>query len=345
MGGAAVTDEPSQPRLGVVGLGRMGRIYAGMLAEEAEPGILAGVATLDVEEQSQWLTDHEVEHRFREADALIDRLDLDGLVVATPTHTHADLVVLAAEAGLPVFCEKPLALTVSETRRAIGAARTADIPLQVGFMRRFDAAYRSMREAISEGRIGRPVTFKSIGRDPGCPDPAFARPERSGGLLVDMAIHDFDLAAWLMESPVRRVHAEGTLLVCEELREVGDVDNAVVNMRLENGTLGQVEVSRNALYGYDVRTEVLGSEDAVSVGGDRPEGSSAGDEYLKDRFGPAYRREMRHFLDCVQSRSRPAVSGEEALAAFEVAEAARLSLEEARPVEIAEVREGAVPES
>src|SRR5260370_1992557 len=133
-------------------------------------------------------------------------------------------------------------------------------------MRRFDPGYRDAFESISKGQIGRPVTFKGVGRDPTCPPLEYANPAHSGGLVLDMGIHDFDLARWLMSSEVERVSAEGALLVCEHFATVGDIDNAVINLRFASGALGNVEVSRNARYGYDVWTEVLGSEGAVVVG-------------------------------------------------------------------------------
>lgn len=340
------------PQIGLVGMGRMGRIYTGVWTDPDAPGRLLAVASTDLEPSEDLLDDAGVEHRFDRAEALFELDDLDGVVIATPTHTHEDLVVRAARVGLHVYCEKPIALSVGQARRAIRAVEEAGVIFQVGFMRRFDADYRSAKKAVEEGRIGRPVTFKSVGRDPACPDPAFARPGRSGGLLVDMAIHDFDLAAWLMDSPVGRVHAEGARLVCDELEAVGDIDNAVVNLRMESGALGQVEVSRNAFYGYDVRTEVLGADGAVAIGRGSKDGyeelssekGTAEEAYLEERFGPAYRAEIRHFAECVRSGARPAVSGEEGLAALEVAEAARLSLEEERPVEVAEIRTGSVPD-
>lgn len=330
----------------------MGSIYAETLGNPETSAVLEAVASLDVAEHGALLDRLDVDRRFEQADRLWELDDLDAVVVATPTSTHADLVRRAARNGLDVYCEKPLALTLSATRRTIRAVRDAEVTLQVGFMRRFDGAYRAAKEAVEEGSIGRPVTFKSVGRDPGCPDPEFARPARSGGLLVDMAIHDFDLAAWLMGSPVDRVYADGVLRVCRELESVGDIDNAVVNLRMANGTIGNVEVSRNAVYGYDVRTEILGSDGAVEVGPPRSgtvrtlDRHEAGqdDAYLEERFGPAYRAEIRHFVACVRSGDAPRVSGGEALAAFEVARAAQASLDREEPVDVAAIRSGEIPE-
>ena len=202
---------------------------------------------------------------------------------------------------------------------------------------------------IDHGLIGRPVTFKAVGRDPFCPRPAFADPARSGGLILDMGIHDFDLARWLVGSEVERVTTEGALLVCDDLRAVGDLDNAVINLRFENGALGNVDVSRTAFYGYDIRTEVLGSEGIVRVGGAKtPEpmlstrhaAPADGDAYLMTRFGDAYRAQLDHFVDCLLDDQPTAVSGADALAAFEIALAATYAAQTGGPVTLKAVREG-----
>ncbi|HEX8967097.1 MAG TPA: Gfo/Idh/MocA family oxidoreductase, partial [Chloroflexota bacterium] len=228
------------------------------------------------------------------------------------------------------------------------AVEQAGVLLQVGFMRRFDPAYQRAKALIDAGRIGQPVTFKAVGRDPACPPQAYADPAHSGGLLVDMAIHDFDLARWLMASEVERVSADGGVLVCEQLRQVGDIDNAVVNLRFASGALGNVEVSRTAAYGYDIRTEVLGSAGAVTVGAPPSaadvevrtpvtEAPDADDTpHFVRRFGVAYRAQIEHFVDCVQRQRAPLVGGADALAAIEIAHAATVSVRRGTPVMVAE---------
>jgi predicted dehydrogenase len=196
---------------------------------------------------------------------------------------------------------------------------------------------------IDSGQIGYPVTFKSIGRDPFCPEPEYADPARSGGLILDMAIHDFDLARWLMNSEVERVTAEGSLLVCKVLQSVGDIDNAVINLRFVSGALGNIEVSRNAFYGYDIRTEVLGSEGAVMIGVHQHTPvlllTRAGAQYditpyLMERFGDAYRTQLQHFIDCLHKGQPPLVSGADALAAYEIGVAATQSYQTGGPVAV-----------
>ena len=332
--------------IAVFGLGRMGSIYAQTIAREIPLARLYAVADPDVQARADFAARFDAPRIFEDPREALALPDLDAVVIATPTGAHGSLVSAAAGAGKAIFCEKPLALTLAETRAALAAVEQAGVALQVGFMRRFDAGYRRAKTMIDHGLIGRPVTFKAVGRDPFCPRPDFADPARSGGLILDMGIHDFDLARWLMGSEVERVTAEGTLLVCDDLRAVGDYDNAVINLRFAGGALGNVEVSRNALYGYDIRTEVLGSEGIVRVGGAKEPTPmlstqhSAPDEasYLMNRFGEAYRAQLHHFVDCIVDDQPPAVSGVDALAAFEIALAATEAAQTGQPVTLEAVR-------
>lgn len=317
--------------IAVIGLGRMGRLYAQTVATLVGDARLHAVAEPDQAARDEVAARYGVPLVFADPADALARPDIDAVVIATPTSTHSKLVVAAAEAGKAIFCEKPLALTLDGTREAIAAVERAGVALQVGFMRRFDSAYRRAKALIDAGEIGHPVTFKAVGRDPFCPRPAFADPAHSGGLIIDMAIHDFDLARWLVGAEVERVSAEGTLLVCHELAAVGDIDNAVVNLRFTNGALGNVEVSRNAFYGYDIRTEVLGSEGAVNVGAyghtpvvllNRAGAHSDVMPYLLERFGDAYRAQIAAFVRCVRENMPPEVGGADALAALHIGVAA-----------------------
>ncbi len=334
-------------KIGVIGLGRMGQLYARTLATQISGAHLYAVADVGKQARMQVADEFSVSHAFVDALELFRLPELDAVVIATPTSTHHDLVIAAANAGKAIFCEKPLALTLEEHHRVLGAIARARVPLQVGFMRRFDAAYQKAKAMIVEGRIGHPITFQSIGRDPFCPQREYADPASSGGLIVDMAIHDFDLARWLMGSEVERVSAEGALLVCEELAQVGDIDNAVITLRFASGALGTVEVSRNAFYGYDIRTEVLGSEGAITIGAHQltpvvllTRSGAQHDvvPYLMERFGDAYRAQMQHFVNCLRDGQLPSVGGADALAALEIGVAATRAYQIGHPVTLSELR-------
>jgi scyllo-inositol 2-dehydrogenase (NAD+) len=327
--------------IAVIGLGRMGQLYAHTVATQGADARLHAVADPDRAARDHVAARYGVEYAFADPADALARPDIHAVVIATPTSTHRDVVVAAAGAGKAIFCEKPLALTLPGTRDAIAAAERAGVPLQVGFMRRFDAGYRKAKTLIDAGEIGQPVMFKAVGRDPFCPRPVFADPAHSGGLIIDMAIHDFDLARWLMGAEVERVTAEGSLLVCHELAAVGDIDNAVVNLRFGNGALGNVEVSRNAFYGYDIRTEVLGSEGAVVVGAyghtpvtllNRAGAHADVVPYLLERFGDAYRAQIAAFVACVREARPPEVGGADALAALAIGIGATEACRTGQPV-------------
>jgi scyllo-inositol 2-dehydrogenase (NAD+) len=270
---------------------------------------------------------------------------VEAVLVLSSTSTHREVVVAAAEAGKAIFCEKPIALNLEDTDQLLAAVDRAGVMLQVGFMRRFDAGYVAARKQIEAGVIGTPVTFKSIGRDPFCPDLEYARPSVSGGLILDMAIHDFDLGRWLMGDEVRRVYTEGGTLAFPQLTGVGDIDNAVINLLFRRGALGNVEVSRNAVYGYDIRTEILGTEGGLNIGYYQQTPllvlTRQGIQYdmvpyIIQRFGSAYLAQTIDFVDRVQAGREPAVDGRDARAALAIGLAATRSFQETRPVELDE---------
>lgn len=332
---------------GVIGLGRMGQLYARVLATQISGAHLYAVAEPDEQARARVASTYAVPHACADPLELLAHSALNAVVIATPTSTHAALVSAAAHAGKAIFCEKPLALTLEETRVAQQDVESAGVPLQVGFMRRFDAGYQRAKNLIDEGQIGRPVTFKALSRDPFCPPRNYIDPALSGGLILDMAIHDFDLARWLMKSEVERVSAEGTLMVCKDLAEVGDIDNALINLSFVDGAIGNVEVSRNAFYGYDIRTEILGSEGALQIGMQQHTPvlllTRAGAQhdtvpYLMERFGPAYQAQLEHFVACLYSGQPPSVGGEEAFAASQIGIAATRSYQQGRPVALNELR-------
>ncbi len=329
--------------VGVIGLGRMGQVYARHLAGRIPQAKIVAVADALEERVRTFADESGVEAWSTDYHAVLANKEIKAVFVISPTSTHREVVIAAAEMGKAIFCEKPMALTLADTDAMLAALEKNGVMFQAGFMRRFDSGYIAAKNQIEAGVIGRPVTFKSIGRDPFCPDVAYADPNVSGGLILDMAIHDFDLGRWLMGDEVRRVYTEGGLLACPQLKAVGDIDNAVITLLFKSGTLGEVEVSRNALYGYDIRTEVLGTEGSVQIGYYRQtpllvltkQGISHDMvPYIIERFGEAYLAQIVDFVDRVLNDQPSAVGSFDARAALEIALAATQSYQEARPVEL-----------
>lgn len=329
--------------IGLIGAGRMGQVIAHQLAVGIPGARFIAIADTNAEHLEDARARFGVEKVYADADALLARSDIDAVLIVTPTSTHAALVEKAAHAGKHVFCEKPLALTLRECDAAIAAAEQAQVKLQVGFMRHFDPAYVAAKEKIDAGVIGAPVLFKSIGRDPRRTSLEFARREQSGGMIADMGIHDFDLARWLMGSEVMHVYSEGACLVYPELKDVNDIDNALVSLKFANGAIGNVDLSRNAVYGYDIRTEVLGAHGSLQIGGLQqtplwvltPAGVTHDTiPYFMERFGVAYASELRDFVTCIAENRPPRVTGQDARAATAIAVAATRSLDEGCAIDV-----------
>jgi inositol 2-dehydrogenase len=333
-------------RMGLIGAGRMGATFAHHLINSIAEADLIAIADAHGKTAGEVAARYGVESTYNDYYRLLERPDIDAVVIASPTNTHAEIIQAAARAGKHIFCEKPLALTMEDCDAAIAAVKAAGINLQLGFMRRFDAGYVAAKRKIEEGLIGKPVMFKSTGRDPKRTSLEFARRENSGGLIADMAAHDFDLGRWLMGSEVQRVYSEGGCLVYPELQDVGDIDNAVVNLRFASGAIGNVDVSRNAVYGYDIRTEVLGSEGGLMISKIRQtpilvmtrDGVTHDTvPYFMERFGEAYAAEIRDFVACILEGREPTVTAQDGRAAAAIGIAATISFEEGRPVLVEEV--------
>jgi myo-inositol 2-dehydrogenase/D-chiro-inositol 1-dehydrogenase len=332
--------------IGVVGAGRMGSTHARLIASSVPEAHLTGIADVNLDAARRLAAQLGDPPVFASIDDLLDAPGLDAVLIATSSNRHLEAIRAAAAAGKDILCEKPIALTLADTDTAIDAAAAAGVRLQVGFMRRWDADYARARARLASGSLGRPVLFKSLQFDAEPPPPAFADPTVSGGIIVDMGIHEFDLARWLMEDEVAEVHAYGSSVAHPALAEVGDVDSAVVNLRFVAGATGTIELARNTTYGEDVRTEVLATAGSIWVGhlplthGSWSAGTAHGSvstdsaDPAVPRFEAAYAAQTRGFVRAmVEDRpvDVPASAGRAALA---IALAADRSRREGRPVAV-----------
>jgi predicted dehydrogenase len=280
---------------------------------------------------------------YPDLDALLAAEELDAVCIASSTSAHADNVEQCAAAGLHIFCEKPLALTLADCDRAIAAVEWAGVKLMIGHVRQFDAGHVEAKAYIETGAIGKPLVFRAISGDVDPPPPSFANPAVSGGLILDAMYHDLYLSRWLLADEPVRAYAEGGALVDPAIGEVGDVDNAVVTLRFSDGALGTLYVTRTARYGHDLRVEVIGDEGAVQIGRFRQTPVRLLDRNgvhhdmprtTPDRLGEAFVTEMQAFVDCVLDDIDPPVGGHDSRATVAVGLAATRAMHEGRPMAV-----------
>jgi inositol 2-dehydrogenase len=324
-------------RVGLAGLGRIGRMHAAGLAYRCPSAVLAAVTDADPAVAAAVGAEHGVP-----VAADFDELlaGVDAVAIASPTGTHAELVTLAAAAGKAIFCEKPLSLDRAAGIAAVEAAGAAGVPLQVGFHRRFDPDWAAATARIHAGELGEVYLFRTSLRDMSSPKPAYLA--SSGGFFVDVTIHDLDCARWMVGEIVE-VTATGAALSDPEFAALGDIDTAVVTLRFANGALGVIDNSRSAGYGYECSTEVVGSLATVRVENPPPRNyrwltpGSAAHGIPRDfveRYPQAYAAELESFARAVLDGTPPAVGGADALAAYDLARACDESWRTGRTVAV-----------
>lgn len=271
--------------------------------------------------------------------------EIDAVVICTPTNTHYQIILDAAAAGKHIFCEKPIELSIEKIRTINRVVHKCGVQLMVGFNRRFDQNFSKVREMVTSGKIGKPQILHITSRDPGPPPENYLR--ASGGIFLDMTIHDFDMARYLLSSDVREVYAKADVLIDPVFDKVGDWDTALVTLAFENGALGTIDNSRKAVYGYDQRVEVFGSGGMIAVANKTPDDhvhvdrtgmhSSLPLHFFLERYAESYLIEMRAFVNAVREDKPVPVSGNDGLMSVAIALASTKSVKENRAVTIAEI--------
>jgi predicted dehydrogenase len=317
-------------------------VYAHHLAKRVPEARLTAVADTAPNVPERIAQELDLARWYADPLDLLDDPHVDAVVIVTPTDTHRTLVIASLERGKPTFCEKPPALSLADVTAMRDAASRTAVPLHVGFMRRFDPGYAAAKRQVDDGAIGRVVLFKACSRDPFPPSAEYANPRSSGGLLVDMGIHDFDLARWFM-GDVQSVYAVGGVLAYPELGAVGDIDNAVVSLQFRTGTLGVVDLTRNGIYGYDITTDLLGTSGTLRIGYLREtpllvmtaQGVTHDTvPYFMQRFEQAYVAQLRDFVAGVLDQRAPSVTIDDGLEALKIGLAATRSREIGQPVSL-----------
>ncbi|GGE94275.1 inositol 2-dehydrogenase [Stappia taiwanensis] len=329
--------------IAVIGAGRIGQIHASNLAARAsERGDLKIFGIADAVDAAATALAARVGAPVVTAEAALASPDCNAVLIASPTDTHADLIEQAARAGKAIFCEKPVDLSAERIRAVMGVVKDSGVPLFIGFNRRFDPNFASLKARIDDGQVGDVELVTILSRDPTPPPVSYI--ERSGGLFRDMMIHDFDMARFLLgEEPVE-VHAVGSSLVDPAIGAAGDVDTAAVLLRTASGKIAQISNSRRATYGYDQRVEVHGAKGLLRAGNIHETsvelatgGGFTADPvqpFFLERYAAAYRLELDAFLACARGEKAPSPDGEDGLKAQLLADAATAAAQSGQPVRL-----------
>ncbi|WP_341277718.1 inositol 2-dehydrogenase [Paenibacillus sp. FSL H8-0537] len=334
-------------KIGIIGAGRIGKIHADNLLRLPQVEIVAISDLFASAELEAWAAERGIATVTKDSAALIADPEINAIFICSSTDTHVPLIKQAAQAGKHIFCEKPVSMTLSQTEEAVEAVQKAGVKLQIGFNRRFDHNFKRIREHVEQGTIGETHIVKITSRDPNPPHKDYIKV--SGGIFMDMMIHDFDMARFLAGSEVEEVFAQGNVLIDPVFAECDDLDTAIVTLRFQNGALGVIDNSRQAVYGYDQRVEVFGSKGSAAATNDHPNTAeiSTAEGIVRDkplhffleRYNAAYVEETELFIEALLQDKKVKVDGNDALQAERIAKAAKLSVKLGRPVKLNELHE------
>jgi myo-inositol 2-dehydrogenase/D-chiro-inositol 1-dehydrogenase len=332
--------------VGIIGAGRIGRVHVQNLAYHIPEANVVAIADIFVESAEECAAEFGIPSVSKDHRAILENDGIEAVVICSSTDTHAQFIEEAAAVGKHIFCEKPIDLDLKRIDRALGAVDKAGVKLQVGFNRRFDPSFKRVRDMVAEGKVGTPHIVHIISRDPAPPPIEYIKV--SGGIFVDMTIHDFDMARYLIGSEVEEVYAAGGVMVDPKIGEAGDIDTAMVTLRYANGAIGSIDNSRQAVYGYDQRVEVLGSEGGIVVANRTPDNAIISNAdgvhaakplyFFIERYTDAYIAEMKEFISCVLENKAPSVTGIDGRIPVVMGLAAWKSYRENRPVKLSEIK-------
>ena len=328
---------------GIIGAGRIGKLHADNLLSRVDGALLKAITDPFLDED--WAASRNIPLTVKDHRILLDDPEIDAILIGSPSAEHAPQMIECAEAGKHIFCEKPIALDPEIIRNALAEVDKSGVKLQVGFNRRFDPNFAAVQQQVASGALGAPHIIRITSRDPAPPPAEYVA--GSGGMLLDMTIHDFDMARFLSSSEVTEVHAYGAVLVDPEIGKAGDIDTAVISLKFANGALGIIENSRKAVYGYDQRVEVFGAKGTAMADNNTPtsmivlnESGTIRDKplyFFLERYKTAFVSEMQAFVDAIREDKPTLVSGKDGLVPVLIAMAAKESLKTGKPVQVVSV--------
>ncbi len=335
-----------QLKVGIIGAGRIGSLHAKSICYNVPTAKVVGITDVFAENAKKVADELGIEKVYADYKEMLADPEVEAVLVCSSTDTHADISIEAAKAGKHIFCEKPVDLTPSKVEAVIAAVKEAGVKLQVGFNRRFDHNFANIRSMVNDGKIGDVHIVKITSRDPEPPSAQYAAV--SGGMFIDMTIHDFDMACFMAGSEVTEVYANATCLVDPAIGEAGDVDTAIISLKFANGAIGVIDNSRRAAYGYDQRVEVFGSKGAAMASNDTPTNvvymgadgvvSDKPLYFFLERYMQSFKDEMLQFVEAVIEDKPVPATGVDGLNAILIALAAKKSAAEGRPVLISEIK-------
>lgn len=328
--------------VGIIGVGRIGNLHARSISHYIPSAKVLGITDINTANLKSLADELSIEKIYSGYEEMLDDPAIDAVLICSSTDTHADIAIMAAQKGKHIFCEKPVDLTPEKVLKVKEAVEKAGVIFQVGFNRRFDHNFSKIKELVNSGKIGDPHIIKITSRDPAPPPAEYSAV--SGGMFLDMTIHDFDMARYLSGSEIVEIFVNATCLVDPAIGEAGDVDTAVISLKFANGSIGVIDNSRRAAYGYDQRVEVFGSKGSAVADNDKPSNvtlwtdeSISGDKplyFFLERYMQSFVDEVTAFVKSVESKSQPSVDVRDGLNSLLVALAAKESLLQGKAVEI-----------
>jgi len=338
-------NKSSKIRVGLIGAGRIGKLHIEHLAQNIPEVELTTICSLNLSNIKSIAEQYNVPKVTTDYNTLLADPQIDAVLITASTNTHVEMSQAAAKAGKHIFCEKPISLDLEQIDETLAIVEKAGVKFQVGFNRRFDASFKRVREAVASGEIGEPHIMRISSRDPAPPPIEYVKV--SGGIFLDMTIHDFDMARYLIGDEVVEVYATGGVRVDPKIGEAGDIDTTVITLRFQNGVIGTIDNSREAVYGYDQRVEVFGAKgmvtaanpltDTVTFSGSDGSRAASPPYFFVERYKPAFLSELQAFFTCIQEDTLPAVTGADGRAPVVIGFAALKSLRENRPVRLSEI--------
>ncbi|AQS07403.1 inositol 2-dehydrogenase [Clostridium beijerinckii] len=333
-------------KVGIIGAGRIGKVHGESISKYVKNAKVKAIADVFLNEATiNWAREIGIQGVYKDYKKILEDPEIDAILICSSTDTHSKISIEAISAGKHVFCEKPIDHDLARIKEVIDELNKSNVKYQVGFNRRYDHNFKAIRNAVVEGKIGEPHVLKITSRDPEPPSIDYVKV--SGGIFLDMTIHDFDMARYLLGSDVVEVYAAGNVLVDNAIGEAGDIDTAIITLKMANGAMAVIDNSRQSSYGYDQRAEVFGSLGQVSVGNDSiskavistKDGVTAEKPlfFFLERYMQAYADEITEFIDAIVNNRDISVSADDGLKAVLIGEAATKSLKENRPVRISEI--------